>query len=86
MAQPSDPLAHRSDLGEALDLAHQAALGYLAELDDHIVHAGTADAAAARFSGPLPETGIGARPPSRVWPPTGWPPPTGPAAPGCSTS
>ena len=28
MAEPSDPLAHRNDLGEALDIAHQAALAY----------------------------------------------------------
>ena len=60
MAQSSDPLAHRSDLGEALDLAHQAALAYLAELDEHDVHSGAADAAAERFSGTLPETGMGA--------------------------
>ena len=61
MASPADPLAHRSDLGEALDIAHRAALAVPRG-------AGRPRASTRRpltmrrrsSAGPLPETGIGA--------------------------
>jgi glutamate/tyrosine decarboxylase-like PLP-dependent enzyme len=60
MEQSSDPLSRRDDLEAALDLAHRAAVGYLAGLDGSPVHPAAADAAAERFTGSLPESGLGA--------------------------
>src|SRR6188472_2145618 len=60
MERSSDPLARRDDLEAALDLAHRTALEYLAGLDDASVHRASADDAAERFEGSLPESGDGA--------------------------
>ncbi len=60
MERSSDPLARRDDLEAALDLAHRTALEYLAGLDDASVHRASADDAAERFEGSLPESGEGA--------------------------
>ena len=55
----ADPFHDRREIEGILDLVHQRAERYLAELDQAPVRTGDADAVAARFDAPLPEEGAG---------------------------
>lgn len=55
----ADPAAGRGEIEAILELVHDQAKSYLAELDEAPVGTGDADAAAARFEASLPQEGKG---------------------------